>query len=325
MTTAPAFTVFDVSATTYDGAAARAALARDGVIVLRNLWPAALLDDLVARADRWLAHPAIAGVPGYTKVDAPKKLLNPCLLGAPALDAMLDERVLDIVEPYMNSECTLAEANLKFDRGVGYTYFPMHADFYIGWRKQDDTPALTREALDEPIGVGGAIYLHETHEGAFTYCLGTHRTRPRKGEEALSGNSPARQREILSTRARIDGQRGDFVLFDDRGYHGPDQPSWTDRTVILVDYYRDATFGRAQVSPMPVWSTDIGRLTPRQLRVLGAGAASWVPPHRYMGTRFRRNPAYGLVERIIENAYLLSDMKARARRLLRRRTDTANL
>ncbi|MGE0254651.1 MAG: hypothetical protein AB7N54_04130 [Alphaproteobacteria bacterium] len=321
MSASVAFALFDTADPAFSTDAARAALARDGVIVLRNLWPAALMDELVARAGQWLARPAIAGVPGYAKVDAPKKLLNPCLLGAPALDAMLDERVLDIVETYMGSDCTLAEANLKYDRGVGYAYFPMHADFYVGWRKQADTPALTREALDEAIGVGGAIYLHDTTEGAFTYCLGTHRLRPQKGEEALSGNPPARQREILATRARIDGRRGDFVLFDDRGYHGPDQPSRSDRTVILVDYYRDATFGRVQVSPMPVWSTDIGRLTQRQLRVLGAGATGWVPPERYMGTRFRRNPAYGVVARIIENAYLLSDFKARMRRLVGRGAD----
>ena len=55
---------------------------------------------------------------------------------------------------------------------------------------------------------------------------------------------------------RCDGQAGDLVLFDDRGFHGPDQPTNADRTVILLDYYRVDTLGRVQVS-MPIWSSDI--------------------------------------------------------------------
>ena len=112
--------------------------------------------------------------------------------------------------------------------------------------------------------------------------------------------------------------QGDFVLFDDRGFHGPDQPSRTERTVILVDYYRVATFGRRQVAPLPIWSTDIGRLNARQLRVLGAGAEVWSTPHDYLLTRFRRNRAYRIATSIVENAYLLRHWKAKLKSRLHR-------
>lgn len=293
------------------------ALARDGVVVLRNMFGAPTLDEVDVAVTRWFAHPAIAGVPGYAKIDAPKKLLSPTLLGGAVYDLLLDERILDAVEAYMKSECVLAEANLKYDAPVDYLYFAAHADFAEGWRKKADSPPLTKEQMQFPVGVGGAIYLHETHEGAFSYALGTHTMGAPFGQD-LPGYPPAERAKILETWTRIDGQRGDFVLFDDRGFHGPDQPSRVSRTVILVDYYRVETFGRKQVAPLPIWSTDIGRLNERQLRVLGAGAETWSTPHDYLLTRFRNNRAYRLATAIVENAYLLRHWKAKLKSRLRR-------
>ena len=42
----------------------------------------------------------------------------------------------------------------------------------------------------------------------------------------------------------------------------------TDKPVILLDYYRVATFGATQVAPMLAYPADLGGLSPRQLRVL---------------------------------------------------------
>lgn len=292
-------------------------LARDGVCVLRNMFTAAALDEVDTAVSKWFAQPAVAGVPGYAKVDAPKKLLAPTLLGGSVYDLLVDERVIDIVEQYMKSECVLAEANLKYDAPVNYEYFAAHADFAVGWQKKADSPPLTAAQLELPVGVGGAIYLHDTHQGAFSYALGTHTLGAPHGQD-LNAYPEAERRAILDRWTRIDGQRGDLVLFDDRGFHGPDQPSSHERTVILLDYYRVETFGHKQVSPFPIWSTDIGRLSSRQLRVLGAGADTWSTPHEYMLSRFRRNAAYGLVTGIIENAYLLRHLKAKLKNRLRR-------
>lgn len=300
-----------------DTDAVRACLAERGYAVLRNLFAPDLVADAARRIEAYARNPAIAGVPGYTKVDHPKRLFSPFAIGGPLVDLTLDERVFDIVEAYMESECVLAETNVKIDESVGYEYFAIHADFAVGWRKDaiKGTP-LTDDELKFPVGVGGAIYLHDTTEGAFSYCEGTHTLRAPHGQVLAKYPDDERQ-AILERKVRLEGQAGDFVIFDDRGFHGPDQPSRSQRTVILVDYYRVETFGYMQVSPMAVWTSDLGRLTPRQMRVLGVGADYMIPPEEYMGTRFRRNRMYGLVRFLIEHAYTVDHLKQKAKRLIR--------
>ncbi len=309
--------LFDVQNRTLDQAAARAALAEHGVLVLRGLFDPERIAEANRRIDAMAAAPAIAGVPGYNKVDHPKKLFSPFACGGPLVEISLDERVIDLVEAHMDSECVLAEANVKIDEPVNYEYFAMHADFMAGWRKGRNAEfVLTEDALREPIGIGAAVYMHETHEGAFTYCAGSHRLMAPRGPD-LDTYPADEQRAVMDTRVRIDGIAGDMVLFDDRGFHGPDQPSRARRRVILLDYYRIKTFGYTQVSPLPIWSNDLGRLTAKQMRVAGAGADFMIPPEAYMGTRFRRSPFYGTVKFMIENAYLWPHMKQKVKAALR--------
>lgn len=309
--------VFDVTVPGFE-AETRRSLNERGFAVLRGLFAP---EDVAAVLDRVRQHtalPAMAGVPGYNKVDHPKRLLSPYAVGGKTVDFILDERVIDLVEAHMVSECVLAEANVKVDEGVGYVYFDLHADFHVGWRKGGSTTfELTSEAIELPIGIGGAIYLEDTTEGAFSYCDGTHTMKAPRGPD-FADYPPEERKELLERLVRIDGQAGDFVLFDDRGFHGPDQPSRVQRTVILVDYYRVDTFGRTMVSPQAVWTTDIGRMTPKQLRVMGAGADFMIPPDKYMSTRFRRNPMYRVATRLVENAYLWSHFKGRLKARLRR-------
>jgi hypothetical protein len=293
----------------------RRALSERGFAVVRDLFSSEMMADLNERVDRMSRQPAIAGALGYAKVDHPKRLMSPYAIGGPAVDMILDERIITLVEAHMGSECVLAETNVKIDEPVGYTYFPMHADFSEGWTKEKDGFGLTAEHLKDPIGIGGAIYLHDTTEGAFSYCEGTHVLMAPRGPD-LDKYPDDERRDILARYVRIEGKTGDFVLFDDRGFHGPDQPSFSRRTVILVDYYRVATFGRKLVSPVAVWSTDLGRLSPKQLRVMGVGAGFMVPPERYMLTRFRRSRMYDVTKFLIENAYLWSHMKSKVRERL---------
>lgn len=293
---------------------ARKALVEDGVVVLRNAFPKTSVDEVCARVRRYFAQPAVAGSPGYYKIDHPKKLLDACVIGGPIYDLILDERVIDLVEDILGSESILAEMNVKYDAPVGYNYFAHHADFWVGWRKKENTTPLTESDLRQPVGIGGAIYLHETHEGAFCYCLGSHKNVVRQGMQDLSHVPEPERSAILARRVRIDGEKGDLVLFDDRGYHGPDQPSIKERTVILVDYYRIATFGRKIVTPYAVWSTDLARLTARQIRMLGAGADTWGDAWSTLHAKFHRNnPFYGAIVWAIEHAYLARHWKSQIR------------
>jgi hypothetical protein len=294
--------------------AAAQALRSSGYCILRGLFPPNLVSDVEGRARQLLESPAVAGVPGYSKVDYPKRIANPFVLGGAALDFMLDERVVNLVESVMDGECVLAEATLKHDKGVGYEYFPLHADFSVGWKKNVKDPVtLSKEDLQIPIGIGGAFYLHDTDEGAFTYCEGSHLLGAPYGQN-LKAYPAEIAADIRQSRVRCDGRAGDLVLFDDRGFHGPDQPSRKDRLVILLDYYRIKTFGYRQVSPMPIWSSDLGRLNEKQLRVAGAGADYMVPYGEYTGTRFKKAWSYPLVTFLIRNAFLTHYIRRRLSR-----------
>ena len=105
-----------------------------GFVVLRGVLPMDSVDAVVARADELLQQPSVAGVWGYFRADHQKKVLLPTLLGRPVYDLIANEFIIDIAESYLGVDCLLAETNLKADRGVGYTYFPLHSDFAVGWR-----------------------------------------------------------------------------------------------------------------------------------------------------------------------------------------------
>ena len=45
--------------------------------------------------------------------------------------------------------------------------------------------------------------------------------------------------KILENMYKCKGLAGDLVLFDDRGFHGPDQPSLKDRKVIISEEHID--------------------------------------------------------------------------------------
>ena len=297
-------TIFDVRDVEFDPAIVSDILNQRGFVVLRNFFSDTDVAEVTERANEFFKRPAIAGVMGYWKYDHPKKVLNPFILGGAVVHMMLDERIIEIIEKYMQSECILAEASLKLDRGVGYEYFPIHTDFSPGWKKSPQLgEGLTGEALRDPVGVGAAIYLHDTSEGAFSYCDGTHTFLATNGPN-LTDYDTETQKRITERRVRCDGEKGDIVIFDDRGFHGPDQPSQSDRVVILLDYYRVDTFGRIQVSPMPVWTSDLGGLTKQQMRVLGVGATYMIDPQDFSKTRFKYNALYPLVSKLIEYAYL---------------------
>lgn len=289
-----------------------------GYVILRGFLPMDAVDAVAARAGDLLKQPSVAGVWGYFRADHQKKVLLPTLLGKPVYPLIANEHIVDIVEAYMGAPCILAETNLKADRGMGYVYFPMHSDFAAGWRKSPQHESrVTQENMKAPLGVGGVIYLHDTTEGAFCYCTGTHTLGAPHGQR-LAAYPPALKQEIIAKKIRLDGKKGDIVLFDDSGFHGPDHPSRSDRAVILVDYYRIDVLGNEQVTPMPIWSSDIGALTPKQLRILGADSSYTIPFDRYKWRKIRGTRAFGMITFLIENAFIASHLRMKLKALLKR-------
>lgn len=301
-----------------DKVTAQSQLREQGYTILRGVIPMASVDAVAARARELLEQPSIAGVWGYFRADYQKKVLLPTLLGKAVYDLILNETVIEIVEAYLGAECILAETNLKADRGVGYRYFPLHADFAAGWRKRADQPSrVTQDSMREPLGVGGMIYLHDTSEGAFCYCEGTHKLGAPHGQKFAS-YPRAMQAEIIAKKVRLDGLKGDLVLFDDRGFHGPDHPSKKSRTAILVDYYRTDILGNEQVTPLPIWSCDIGALSAKRLQVLGANSTYTRPFDHYKWNKIGNTSAYRLIVMLVESAFLWPHLKMKIKAIFGR-------
>jgi hypothetical protein len=304
--------VFDAAREDFSSEAIINCLKDRGFLILRNLFPEALVDDLNQRCDRVLQSPAMAGANGYFVVDYARKVLNPCTtLGGSILQVLLDVRVLDIVEQLMESDCVLSQAGMRFDRGVGYEYFPLHSDFAAGW-KHGSQFVMTQEHMRDPVAIGAMLYLHDTTEGAFCYLDGTHHLMAPKGSE-FSDYSRSEQDAFLSKKIRVDGRRGDIVLFDLRGFHGPDQPCKVSRLAIIFHYYRVKTMGFLQHSPFPVFASDLAALSQRQLRVLGVGAGYYYDPQQFMGNRIRSTVAYSLAGRLLENAFRLNHLRKKVK------------
>ena len=289
-----------------------------GFVVFRGVLPMKSVEAVVARANDLLQQPSVGGVWGYFRADHQKKILLPTLLGRPVYDLIANEYIVDIVEAYLGVDCLLAETNLKADRGVNYSYFPLHSDFAIGWRKNSDhTSPITQELMNEPLAVGAAIYFHDTTEGAFCYCEGTHKLGAPHGQR-LANYPKKMQEEIIAKKLRVEGRKGDIILFDDSGFHGPDHPSRSDRTIILVDYYRTDVLGNEQVTPLPIWSCDIGGLSPKQLRILGANSTFTLPFDRYKWSKIRRTKAFPLITFLINNAFIGAHLRMKLKAVLRR-------
>jgi hypothetical protein len=301
-------TVFDATSG-LDQVAIVECLHQRGFCILRGLFTNQLMDEVVERAELFLSKPAVMGAPGYWKKDYWKKLINPFVLGGPTLHLLLDEQVIDIVEKTMGSECILAETMLKFDRATSYVYFPMHADFTEGWRKSDKVNhELTKKDMQNVPGIGGAVLLHDTTEGAFTYCDTSHSLMAPKGQR-LDEYTKSEQAIINARKVPCQGHRGDVVLFDDRGFHGPSQPSYKERTVILLDYYNVTMIGRLQASPMPIWSSDIAMMSSKQSRVAGVGSDFMVDPIEYTHTSFRNSFNYRVASYFLGKLFFLVHIK----------------
>jgi len=288
-----------------------------GYVILRGLFSKSKIENALQRIREVSAKPAIAGTSGYIKVDHPKKFIEPFLSGPEFYGLTLNETVLDVIEERMNGECVLAEGLIKVDEPTDYTYFDMHTDFSVGWKKSPDSPtSLSAEDMKKPIGIGCIVYFHDTASGAFRYCAGSHKLAAPHGQD-LARYPEDEKQAILATNTRLDGKAGDVVLFDDRGFHGPDQPSTAQRTVLLLDFYSVDVFGFVQVSPVPVLTSYLNGLNDRQKRVLGLGSGFMVPPDERHTNRFRSNALFPLIDRMIGMAYLKPHLKNRIKSIIR--------
>lgn len=307
--------VLDISQAAFDPDDAVARLNSLGFVVLRNAFPAEVIENVNARAEKILQRPSIGGSIGYYMKDSAKKLYDPLLLGGPTVDLVTDERVIDIAERYLEGECILSEVFLKHDLGIDDVYFPLHRDFEAGGVMNEDM-TITQEIMNNPFAVGAMIYLHDTREGAFCYSAGSHKLAVDQGKNPANYPEEERNR-FMEKIVRVEGLAGDLVMFDERGFHGPEQPVKISRRVIIFDHFKVSVFARATKWPLPVLLHDLGHLNQRQLRFLGLGASSLRPYEMFHIHHYDRNPGYPIVARAYEGLFALDRLKRRLRSRLK--------
>lgn len=269
-------------------------LANIGVVVIRGLVPVDDLSSLNGKVADVLSAPAICGSIGYYMKDPNKKLFDGLLLGKPSIDAFTNHTIIDVIERYLKDDIVMTEVFLKHDFGNNKVYFPYHSH-----------TGADRKIDGGPFGCGAILYLHDTEVGAFCYCPGTHQW------NSPHGSNPSKypdemQSKIRTGMRRVSGNRGDVVIFDSRGFHGPEQPVPQPRTTIITDYapLRLLKDGATKTGS-PVILTDLTGLDLRQLRVLGVGVKSATPYEKYHIHSFNRSRGFKLFDFAIRSWFTL--------------------
>lgn len=296
-------------------------LKNSGFVVVKNIFEDSLMNRVNTLVEQVLQKPSINGSFGYYQKDYAKSFYDPFLIGEDCFDLILNMSVIQLVKSYLEGEFVLAEANLKHDFGVNDVYFPLHADFSPGWSLKSDIfgkkVELTPDCLINPIAVGGLIYLHKTDEGAFCYSVGSHVMGAPKGT-SVKNYSKEKQLEIEKNLVRITGECGDLVLFDDRGFHGPHQPTNSSRKVLLFDYYKLQSFNGKTKTQLPVLANELGRLNEEQLKVLGLGLKPMIPFREYHTRSFSKSKDFGLVQRLSSSLFNFKKYKKKLKSFIRR-------
>lgn len=310
--------VFDIKKKTFSWTEAMKFLKENGFVTIRNIFDKKFVENICNQCNEVLTKPSIMGSYGYYKKDIPKKLFDPLLIGGRIVDCFVNKKILEFVKKYLKGDFTLAECNLKFDAGIQLEYFPFHKDFSNGWNlriHKKDNIKLNKEDMKSPLGVGGMIYLHDTDQGAFCYCAKSHNFNVDRGT-ALSKYPRDERNEILKKMVKVLGKKGDLILFDDRGFHGPEQPSKENRTVLIFDYYKSNKFGARTKMKIPVFLNDLGHLTKDQLKVLGLGKGYMIPHENYHTRGFNKTRKYKLLVKIINIFYGIDFLRLKIRLLL---------
>jgi hypothetical protein len=288
-----------------------------GCVVLRGLLSPENLNTIQESVFEITKKPAIGGSVGYYMKDCGKKMYDPLLLCEEVVHAVLDERMLDCIEAYVNEKVILAEVFMKQDLGIDDVYFNIHSDYHADsiWANNPKYP-ITEETMHKPFAIGAMLYLEDTAEGAFCYSEGTHHW------GAPISNNPSAypaevQKKIKDRLIRVDGKAGDLVIFDDRGFHGPEQPSTVRRTVLIFDFTKVTTFGKTVKSPMPIFVPFLRHLSQRQLDVLGWNCEINVPYKNHHMRSFHRNNYYKLVSGLYKLLFAFDKAKITLRNKLK--------
>ena len=91
--------------------------------MIRHLFNSNAIENINKNWNIYFKNPSISGAPGYFQTSHKKLTLNPFYLGKEVIDISVNKTIINIIELYMKSKCTLAEANAVLDKASSYEYF----------------------------------------------------------------------------------------------------------------------------------------------------------------------------------------------------------
>ena len=295
---------------------------KNGFIILRGLYKNTDVEELSKKFLDIFRKPAAGGCFGYSKKDHYRKyIFPPLVVEKKVCEMILNKKLISLVEAYIECEPVMCELHIKRDDPVPNVYFPLHLDMHAGWNqgevnnfKLNKKTPLSKNSMKYKLGVGCLIYIDDVSKdcGNFMYSKGSHKNLYMKGGKFSDYNVPERKK-ILENIVHLDGLRGDVILFDDRGWHGPNQPSKKPRMVIEIDFTNTKIFGRWQKHDLQVPISYMSFLTEKQLRLLGKGAHvlyttnSMKDNYKILG--FNKSPLYNFVSLLIKNGFVIQYYK----------------
>lgn len=234
-----------------------------GLCVLRGLESEETLNLINRKVSSVLENPSILGSVGYYQKDPFKILYDGFLLGKEVINLISNKYLINIIEEYIDDEIILNEIFLKYDLGTDLVYFPYHRH----------TGTDIEGAVDKPFGCGSMVYLHDTDAGAFCYSIYSHKYPIHKNAESLISKHNDKKK-LEENLHKVVGKKGDLVIFDERGFHGPEQPTKSSRKVLLFGYQsKKSTLNRSRTG-IPVIISDLKDLSQKQLSSIGFGGST---------------------------------------------------
>lgn len=227
----------------------------NGVAILSNTIDANDIDLINTKIKYILEFPSIGGQIGYYMKDPFKKTYDAFLIDKIIPNILANKSILSIIKEYLNDDILITEAFLKNDIGDNTVYFPYHRHTGINGNTK-------------LFGCGVILYLDNiTEEGSFCYSLGSHKMNLENEHEVLDKSS---KKEIcLKNLRRINGKKGDIIIFDESGYHGPEQPTKISRTAIFSGYRSKSKCYNQTKTEIPLLNTSLHMLDQNQKDALG--------------------------------------------------------
>lgn len=277
---------FEHDIVAFDEKSALFFLEKYGVAILRGMHPKNKLEALFQKTNQKLENPNILINNGYFMKNQYTKYLEGFLIDKMTFSIFLDERILNICEEYINDQVFISDFFVKKDLGKNLLYFDIHTH-----NLKEETDNQINDKTYKPKSIGFLLYTHDTEEGAFVYAPFSHKYVTEFYGEHLRDYPEKTINDIRPTLRRINGKKGDIILFDHRGFHGPEQPVKVPRTVFIGGYQSAKNFGYKIRIPILIYMSDLACLNERQKNALGLNCKGSIldSDNIHISTSYKKN------------------------------------